>query len=153
MVTPRLDHRNLVSGNMVHHQIPTETTTTTTTTVGKDGRCNTYDFVPEFTRNRVAQWYSVGLRAELSGVRVPAEVRNFSLHHCVQIGRPTQPPIQWGPGSLSLGAIVAGVMKLTTHLHPKFVELYFRSPSTPPWRGVELKSHRDNFTFLPLIAQ
>jgi hypothetical protein len=30
--------------------------------------------------------------------------RNFSLHHRVQNGSgPTQPPIQWVPGALSLG--------------------------------------------------
>jgi hypothetical protein len=27
------------------------------------------------------------------------------------------------------------------------VELYFHSPSTPSWRGAQLKKHRFNFTF------
>jgi hypothetical protein len=39
-----------------------------------------------------------------SRVRFPAEAGNFSLHHLVQNGSgPTQPPIQWVPGTLSLG--------------------------------------------------
>jgi hypothetical protein len=39
-----------------------------------------------------------------SGVRFPAGVGNFSLHHRVQNGSgPTQPPIQGVPGALSLG--------------------------------------------------
>jgi hypothetical protein len=37
-----------------------------------------------------------------------AEAGNFSLHHPVQTGLvPTQPPIQWVPGTLSLGGKVA----------------------------------------------
>jgi hypothetical protein len=32
----------------------------------------------------IAQWYSTGLRAGWSGVRVPAGAGNFSLHHSVQ---------------------------------------------------------------------
>jgi hypothetical protein len=37
-------------------------------------------------------------------VRFPAEAGNFSLHHRVQNGSgPTQSPIQWVPGALSLG--------------------------------------------------
>jgi hypothetical protein len=35
---------------------------------------------------RIAQWYSAGLRARWSGVRVPAGSGNFSLHSCVQTG-------------------------------------------------------------------
>jgi hypothetical protein len=42
---------------------------------------------------RTAQWYSAGLRAGWSGVRVPARVGNFFLHH----RRPDQ---LWGPLSL-----------------------------------------------------
>jgi hypothetical protein len=37
-------------------------------------------------------------------VRVPSGVGNFSLHHRIQTGSgTTQPPIQWVPGTLSLG--------------------------------------------------
>jgi hypothetical protein len=34
----------------------------------------------------IAQWYSAGLQAGRPGVRVPAEVGNFSLHHGFQTG-------------------------------------------------------------------
>jgi hypothetical protein len=39
----------------------------------------------------IAQWYSAGLRAGWSGVRVPAGPGNFSLHHRVQTGSGTHP--------------------------------------------------------------
>jgi hypothetical protein len=63
---------------------------------------------------------------------------------------PTQPPIQWVPGGLSLGVKRPG--REDDHSHPssaevkECVELYFHSPNTPSWRGAQLK-HRDNFTF------
>jgi hypothetical protein len=63
---------------------------------------------------------------------------------------PTQPPIQGIPGALSLGVKRSG--RETDHWPPssaevkEWVELYLHSPSTPPWRGAQLK-HRDNFTF------
>jgi hypothetical protein len=45
-----------------------------------------------------------GLDDRDSRVRVPAGAGNFSLNHRVQNGSgPTQPPIQWVPGALSLG--------------------------------------------------
>jgi hypothetical protein len=34
----------------------------------------------------MAQWYSAGLLTGWSGVQVPAEAGNFSLHHRVQTG-------------------------------------------------------------------
>jgi hypothetical protein len=44
-----------------------------------------------------------GLDERGSRVRFPAGAGNFSLHHRVQNGPgPTQPPIQWVPGALSL---------------------------------------------------
>jgi hypothetical protein len=52
---------------------------------------------------------SYGLYDRGSGVRFPAGVRNFSLHHRVQNGSgPTQPPIQWVPGFLFPGGKAAG---------------------------------------------
>jgi hypothetical protein len=63
---------------------------------------------------------------------------------------PTQPPIQWVPGVLSLGVKRPG--READHSPPssaevkEWVELYFHSPSMPSWRGAQLK-HRDNFTF------
>jgi hypothetical protein len=64
---------------------------------------------------------------------------------------PTQPPIQWVPGALSLRVKRLG--RKADHSPPssaevkECVELYLRSPNTPPWRCAQLK-HRDNFTFM-----
>jgi len=63
---------------------------------------------------------------------------------------PTQPPIQWVPGALSLGVKQQG--HEADHSPPssaevkECVELYLHSPSMPSWHGAQLK-HRDNFTF------
>jgi hypothetical protein len=63
---------------------------------------------------------------------------------------PTQPPIQLVPGVLSLGVKRPG--READHSPPssaeveELVELYLHSPSTPSWRGAQLK-HGDNFTF------
>jgi hypothetical protein len=63
---------------------------------------------------------------------------------------PTQPPIQWVPEALSLGAKRPG--READHSPPssaeakECVELHLHSPSTPSWRGDQLK-HRDSFTF------
>jgi 5-methylcytosine-specific restriction endonuclease McrA len=64
---------------------------------------------------------------------------------------PTQPPIQWVPGALSLGVKRPG--READHSPPssaevkECVELYLHSPNTPSWRGAQLKKHRDNFTY------
>jgi hypothetical protein len=64
---------------------------------------------------------------------------------------PTQPPIQWVPGALSLEVKRPG--SVADHSLPssaevkECVELYLHYPSTPSWRGAQLKiKHRDNFT-------
>jgi hypothetical protein len=63
---------------------------------------------------------------------------------------PTQPPIQWLPGALSLRVKWPG--HEADHSPPssakvkECVQLYIHSPNTLPWRGAQLK-HRDNFTF------
>jgi hypothetical protein len=63
---------------------------------------------------------------------------------------PTQPPVPWVPGSLSLGVNRPG--READHSPPssaevkKCVDLYRHSPNTPSWRGAHLKNHRDNFT-------
>jgi hypothetical protein len=63
---------------------------------------------------------------------------------------PTQTPIQWVPGGLSLEVKRPG--REANHSRPSSaeveerVELYLHSPNTSPWRGAQLK-HRDNFTF------
>jgi hypothetical protein len=63
---------------------------------------------------------------------------------------PTQPPIQWVPGALSLGVKWPGHepdhSPQSSVKVKKWVELYLPSPNTPSWRGAQLK-HRDNFTF------
>jgi hypothetical protein len=86
-----------------------------------------------------------------SRVRLPAGAGNFSLHHCVQNDSgPNQPHIQWVIGALSLGVKRLG--HEADHSPPssaevnEWVELCLHSPSTPSWRGAQLK-HRDNFTF------
>jgi hypothetical protein len=63
---------------------------------------------------------------------------------------PTQPPIQWVPGALSLGVKRPG--READHSPPssaevkEWVELYLHFPNMPSWHGAQLK-HRDNFTF------
>jgi hypothetical protein len=63
---------------------------------------------------------------------------------------PTQPPIQWVPGALSLG--VKRPRREAEHSPPSsaevkgWVELYLYSPNTPSWRGAQLR-HRDKFIF------
>jgi hypothetical protein len=63
---------------------------------------------------------------------------------------PTQPPIQWVPGALSLRVKRPGrEADHTTQSGAEvkeWVELYLQLLSTPSWPGAQLK-HRDNFTF------
>jgi hypothetical protein len=104
-----------------------------------------------YGRAEIAQWYSAGLHAGWSGVRLPAGAGNFLF---TTVSRPalelTHPSIQWVPGALSVGVKRPG--HEADHLPPssaevkECVELYFHSPNTPSWRGAQLK-HRDNFTF------
>jgi hypothetical protein len=63
---------------------------------------------------------------------------------------PTQPPIHWVPGALSL--VVKRPGREADHSPPssaeveEWVEIYLHSPNTPSWSDAQLK-HRDNFTF------
>jgi hypothetical protein len=63
---------------------------------------------------------------------------------------PTQSPIKWVPGALSLGVKRPG--READHSPPssaevkEWLELYLHSPNTPSWRGAQLK-HRDKFNF------
>jgi hypothetical protein len=61
----------------------------------------------------IAQWYSAGLRAGWSVIRVLAESGNFSLHHRVQTGSGAH------SASYQRGTrgSFPGSVKLTTHLH------------------------------------
>jgi hypothetical protein len=67
---------------------------------------------------------------------------------------PTQAPIQWVPGALSLGAKQPGREAYNSPPYSteakEWVELYLYSPDTPSWRGAQWK-HRSNFTFTLLI--
>jgi len=87
-----------------------------------------------------------GLDDRMIGVRFRSEAGNFSLRHRVQTT-----PIQWVPGALSLGVKRPG--READHSPPPraevkvCVELYLHSPTTPSWRGAQLK-YRD---ILPLL--
>jgi hypothetical protein len=91
-----------------------------------------------------------GLDDRGSRFRYPTGTGNFSLHHRVQNGSGAHPasyPMDSG-GSFP-GSKTAGVWSwpLPSSAEVKeWVELYLHSPSTPLWRGAQLK-HRDNFTF------
>jgi hypothetical protein len=56
---------------------------------------------------------------------------------------PTQPPIQWVPGAISL--VIKGPGREADHSPPSSAEveecmaLYLHSPNTPSWCGVQLK--------------
>jgi hypothetical protein len=64
---------------------------------------------------------------------------------------PTQPPIQWVSGDLSLG--LKRPWREADHSPPsstkvkEWVELYLHSPNTSSWRGAQLKKYRDKFIF------
>jgi hypothetical protein len=73
-----------------------------------------------FALTGIAHWYSAGLRAVRLGVL-------FTTRSRPALG-PTQPPIQWVLGALSLGIKRPGV-KLTTHLH---LVLRSRMPGAVP---------------------
>jgi hypothetical protein len=88
-------------------------------------------------------------RFTLSEFRHQVEVRccccccSYCYHHHssrTALGS-IQPPIQWVPGTLSLGVKRPG--READHSPPssaevkKWVELYLHSPNTPPWRGAQ----------------
>jgi hypothetical protein len=79
-----------------------------------------------------------------SRVRFPAGAGNFSLHHRVQNGSGVRPAGS-SPGSKATG-------READHSPPssagvkECVVLYLHSPTTPSWRGAQLKC-RENFTF------
>jgi hypothetical protein len=77
-----------------------------------------------------------GLEDRGSRVRFPARAGNFSLLRTA-LG-PTQPPIQWVPGALSLGVKRPG--READHSPPSSAEVREcvelpPLPNTPSWRG------------------
>jgi hypothetical protein len=93
-------------------------------------------------------WFTA--RIEVTGVSShPKNTFTRSTASRTALG-PTQPPIQWVAGALSLGVKRLG--READHSPPssaevkEWVELYLNSSNTPSWRGAELK-HKDNFTF------
>jgi hypothetical protein len=65
---------------------------------------------------------------------------------------PTQPPVQWVPGALSLG--IKRPECETDHSPPpsaevkEYAELYLHSSSTPSWRGAQLKTQGKLYPYL-----
>jgi hypothetical protein len=88
----------------------------------------------------VAQWYSAGLWAGWSGVRVLAGVGKFSLHHRVQTVSGSHPPsYPMGhrdsfPGGKAAGAWSWPLTSMWCR-GQECVELHIRSPHTRSWRG------------------
>jgi hypothetical protein len=95
----------------------------------------------------------IGYRLNNRGVGVPSpsRVKNvlFFMFSRPAVG-PTQPPIQWVMGALSLR--VQGQGCEADHSHPTSAEVkkmwtYTSTPHMPSWRSASLVKHRDNFTF------
>jgi hypothetical protein len=80
------------------------------TEYSKFGMCSVFPPPPPNIGAGIAQWYSVGLQAEWSGVWVPVGAGNFSPHHHVQTGSGAYPasyPV--GTGGSFLGVKVTGM--------------------------------------------
>jgi hypothetical protein len=92
-----------------------------------------------------------GRTTEAVGVRVPV-VKNFLFPTWSRpaLG-PTQLPIQWVQGALSLGIKRQGRERLTTHFQSvprtKKCGSIQSLPHTPSWRNASLVKDMDNFTF------
>jgi hypothetical protein len=96
-----------------------------------------------------------GLDDRGSRVQFPAGTGNFSLHHRVQNGSGAH-PASYPTGTRVFPWEKSGRdVKLTTHLHlvprPRIRGAIPPLPTTPPWRGTQLK-YRDNFTFTFLTS-
>jgi hypothetical protein len=100
--------------------------------------------VPLITRAAIAQ--SIGVLGIDS--RRGLGIFLFTIASRTALG-PTQPPIQWVPGALSL--VVKRPGREADHSPPssaevkEWLEVHIHSPSTPSCCGAQLK-HRDNFT-------
>jgi hypothetical protein len=91
------------------------------------------------------------LRAGWSGGSSPDGGGNFSLHNPSRpVLGPTQPPVQWVPGAISLG--VKWPENEADHSPPcstevKYVWSYTSTPQYAFKAWYSVKKHRDNFTF------
>jgi hypothetical protein len=99
-----------------------------------------------------------GLDDRVSRVRFPAGlgIFLFNTSSTTALG-PTQPPIKWVPGALSLGVKRLG--READHSPSssaevqECVDLYLHSPNTASWRGAQSKiKHRDNYTFYLYVS-
>jgi hypothetical protein len=110
-----------------------------------------YLYIPTFNKSEnaytvgIAQWYSVGYGLNDQGFesRQGLEIFLLTTTYIPALG-PTQPPIKWVPGALSLGVKRPG--HEAEHSPPssaevkESVELYLHSHSTPSWRGAQLNT-------------
>jgi hypothetical protein len=90
-----------------------------------------------------------------SRVRLPVELGIFLFTTASRTALgPTQPPIQWIPGALSLGVKWPG--REANYSPPssanvkEWVELYIHFPNTPSWRGAQLKKKAQGQLYLTL---
>jgi hypothetical protein len=90
----------------------------------------------------IAQWYSAGLRAAWRGSRQGLGIFLFITGYGAALG-PTQPPIQWVPGALSLGVNRSG--READHSARGAIPPL---PNMPSWPWCSAKKHRDTFTMV-----
>jgi hypothetical protein len=97
-----------------------------------------------YIRSGIAQWYSAWLLAGWSGVESRQELGMFLfITASTPALGPTQPPIQWERGNLSLG--VKRPVREADHSHTSSAEvkecseLYIHSPNTPSWCGAQVE--------------
>jgi hypothetical protein len=104
------------------------------------GFCVRYLFQTKSRDSSVGIALGYGLDDRGSRVRSPEEAGNFlfTIASITAVG-PTQPPIQWIPGALSLG--VKRPRRETDHSLPtsaevkECVDLHLHTLNTPSWRG------------------
>jgi hypothetical protein len=105
-----------------------------------------------FTSNNKSRDSSVGIAVgyglddRVSSVRFPAGLGIFLFTASRTALGPTQPPVQWVLGALSLGVKRPGCeadrSPPSSAEVEKCVELYLHSPNTPSWRGAYLSTGR-----------
>jgi hypothetical protein len=127
----------------------------------RSGICRTGDY----THNMKSRDSSVGIALGYglddrgSRVRFPPGAGNFSLHHRVQNGSGAH-PASYPMGTRCSLPGVKRTGREADHSLPssaevkEWVELYLQFPSTPPWRGAQLKAQGQLYLLpftLPII--